>query len=60
MDLQFLFQHFVTCDIDFTKRQLFEVEEAEWKEELYSKLKLKLYRHIKSRKNIDTIWDASN
>ncbi len=47
MDLQFLFENFVACNIDLAKRQLFEVEETEWRVEMSKKPKLRLYRQIK-------------
>ncbi len=32
MDLQFLFENFLACNIDLAKRQLSEVEETEWRD----------------------------
>ncbi len=53
MDLQFLFENFMSCNIDLAKRQLFEVEETEWRDEMSKKPKLRLYRRIKWRKSAE-------
>ncbi len=53
MDLPFLFENVMACNIDLAKRQLFEVEETEWRDEISKKPKLRLYRQIKSHRSTE-------
>lgn len=53
LNLEFIYENFMMCDIRRAEEQLRDLENTEWKESVLHKPKLRLYRQIKDSKGPD-------